>query len=233
MSDVLLGKLRNATNATGKVAVAFSGGLDSSVIAKIASENANVTLYTAGLRGCKDFGAAESAAKIIGLPLKLIELSKDEVKEAVPQLSQVISNDNRLIVSYLLPLWFVCKNCAETIVFSGQGADELFAGYAKYRNMEKERLECELRKDAEELRSKGIGLDRAIARHLNKRLITPFLSDDVFTFALALPLERKINIDGNKLVLRDVARLLGLGEIAERKKRAAQYGSGTAKAMRI
>jgi len=231
--ELLLNKLRNAIHPfSGKVAVAFSGGLDSSVIAKIASEESTPILYTAGLKGCKDFDAAESAAIFLDLPLKLIEVTERDVLEAAPLLAQVIANDNRLILSYELPLWFVCKRCPERIVLSGQGADELFGGYAKYGKLNGAALENEMKTDAQDLKENGIALDRAIAAKFGKELITPFLDNDVFSFAAALPLERKISDSTNKILLRDVARLLGLEDIADRKKRAAQYGSGIAKALR-
>ena len=235
MSDAeqLLNRLRNAIHGRkGKVAVAFSGGLDSSVIAKIASEEATPILYTAGLKGCKDFASGESAARLLNLPLKLIQVSERDVLEAAPLLAQVIANDNRLIISYELPLWFVCKNCPERTILTGQGADELFGGYAKYGKLEGKELADELRTDAQDLKENGIALDKAIAKKFGKELIVPFLDNEVFSFASTLPLERKISDSTNKLVLRDVARLLGLGEIAGRRKRAAQYGSGVAKVLR-
>lgn len=232
-TELLLNKLRNAIHPyKGRIAVAFSGGLDSSVIAKIASEEAKVTLYTVGLKGCKDFAASETASVFLGLPLKLIEITEKDVAEAAPLLAQVIANDNRLIVSYELPLWFVCKNCTERTVFSGQGADELFGGYAKYKKLNGTELIEELKTDAQDLKENGITLDKAIAAKFGKELVTPFLDNDVFSFASALPLERKISDGANKILLREVARLLDLEDIAARKKRAAQYGSGVAKALR-
>lgn len=232
-AELLLERLRNAIHPHhGKIAVAFSGGLDSSVIAKIASEEATVTLYTAGLAGCKDFDSAQSAAKMLGLPLRTVELSEKEVLKNVPLLAQVIANDNTLIVSYELPLWFVCKRCLEQVVLTGQGADELFGGYAKYGKLKGQGLENEMKTDAEDLKNNGISLDRAVAKKFGKTLITPFLDNPIFDFALSLPLERKISDSRNKIILRDVARLLGLEGIAARKKRAAQYGSGVAKTLR-
>jgi asparagine synthase (glutamine-hydrolysing) len=232
-AEQLLNKLRNAVHTYhGKIAIAFSGGLDSSVIAKLAGEEATPILYTVGLKGCKDFVSSESAARLLNLPLKLIEVTEKDIAEAAPLLAQVIANDNRLIISYELPLWFVCKNCAEKIVFSGQGADELFGGYAKYGKLKGKEMESEMKTDAQDLKENGVALDRAIAAKFGKTLIIPFLNNDVFDFASALPLERKISDNANKLILRDVARLLGLEDIAGRKKRAAQYGSGIAKALR-
>lgn len=232
-AELLLNKLRNAIHPhKGKIAIAFSGGLDSSVLAKIASEESKVRLYTAGLARCRDFEAAKSAARILRLPLRMIELSERDILENAPQLAQVIANDNKLILSYELPLWFVCKNCQEKTVMSGQGADELFGGYAKYQKMTGRELEAAMKKDAEELRSRGIELDRAVAGKFGKELVTPFLSEGVFSFVSGLPLERKVERGRRKIILRDVAELLGLGELAERKKRAAQYGSGIARVLK-
>jgi len=231
--ESLLNKLRNAIHPfRGKIAIAFSGGLDSSVIAKIASEEATPILYTVGLKGCKDFEAAESAARLLNLSLRKIEVTEAEVRSAAPLLAQVIANDNKIIVSYELPLWFVCKNCQERTVLTGQGADELFGGYAKYGKISGKELDDEMKKDAQELKERGSAFDRAIAAKFGKELVIPFLDSNVFEFALYLPLKEKISDGTNKILLRDVADLLGLGDIAKRKKRAAQYGSGIAKALR-
>ncbi|MEM5804747.1 MAG: asparagine synthase C-terminal domain-containing protein [Candidatus Aenigmatarchaeota archaeon] len=231
MSDAteLLGLLTNAIAGTKErnIAIAFSGGLDSAVIAKIASERMRATLYTAGATGCKDFAAAESAAKMLGLPLRKIEPSEAEVAEASQELAKTIRTDNLLILSYTLPLWFVCRSCSETAVVSGQGADELFGGYAKYQRSAD--AAGEMRRDLEKLASGG--LEQKIASHFGKKLILPFLDRAVIRFSTALPLERKISGGRNKIILREAAEMLDLGLIAQRPKKAAQYGSGIAKVL--
>ena len=166
---------------------------------------------------------------MLGVQLKKIELTEAEVAEASRELAQAIRNDNRLVISYTLPLWFVCKNCSESAVLSGQGADELFAGYAKYNNCTN--LEATLKDDAMRLRDKGILVDRAVAAKFGKELITPYLDSAVFDFALKLSIGRKIADGKNKIILREVAELMGLEEIAQRPKKAAQYGSGISKVL--
>ena len=52
-----------------KVAVSFSGGLDSTLLAKIANECAEVELFTAGIEGAPDIAYAEKIAEELGLPV--------------------------------------------------------------------------------------------------------------------------------------------------------------------
>jgi asparagine synthase (glutamine-hydrolysing) len=54
----------------------------------------------------------------------------------------------------------------------------------------------------------------------------------VLRVSLDMPLEMLLRGDENKAILRDVGRALGLGPIADRKKKAAQYGSGIMNAMK-
>jgi asparagine synthetase B (glutamine-hydrolysing) len=58
------------------VAVAFSGGLDSALLALLCARYTDVRLYVAGKPGCHDFLAAESAAEALPLPLTKIEIER-------------------------------------------------------------------------------------------------------------------------------------------------------------
>jgi len=59
-----------------KIAVAFSGGVDSGLVGALSMKYAeSVHLYVAGVPGCHDIEAAESAAKELGADLSVIEVS--------------------------------------------------------------------------------------------------------------------------------------------------------------
>ncbi len=207
-----------------KVAVAFSGGIDSSVVAFFASKKASVNLYTAGVPGCHDFASAEHSAKLLRLNLREIEV-EGSIKEHIDTLSNIVGVNDNFVLSYLLPVYFVAGSCEEEAIVLGAGADELFGGYAKYLRIENK--EEEMKKDYDRLVKNSFEVK--IAKYFRKKLIMPFLNKEIIEFAFSLPLNLKINNGIRKYILREVARMVIPEEIVEKPKKAAQYGSGLLK----
>lgn len=76
------------------------------------------------------------------------------------------------------------------------------------------------------MHDRDISRDMKIANHFNSKLLTPFIDKEVIINAMNISADRKINNSQNKLILREIAMDSGLKkEFAQRKKRAAQYGS--------
>lgn len=214
-----------------EIALGFSGGLDSSLIAFLLSKENKVQLYTCGLKNSYDIITAEETAKILSLPLKKILLSEKEIKEETENLSEIINCKEILILSFELPLYFVAKECNEKIIATGQGADEMFGGYVRYLSMQN--LEKELNKDIENLLNVGVEREKKIAEHFGKELSLPFLNKEIVKIAKKVPIEFKVKNGKRKIILREVAKTLGLkNEIAEREKKAVQYGSGIFKIIK-
>jgi asparagine synthase (glutamine-hydrolysing) len=144
----------------------------------------------------------------------------------------IINSENPVHVSVALPLYFVCKHAKkESVLMTGQGADELFGGYARYLKIPYEKLNEVLEEDYQNLISDGIRRDRAIAESFGLRIAFPYLDDAVIRIAKGTSAEEKIKqVDDKKIrkyILRQAAIELGLPEnIANREKKAAQYGSG-------
>jgi len=219
----------------GDRAVAFSGGLDSSLVAHLAGknrENGDVRLYTVGIDGSDDLIHAEAAARELDLPFIPIKITEEEVIGAIPDVVKAIGTADPVPVSFELPLYFVARECEEKIILVGQGADELFGGYARYSKMTEREAEERIRADVESLVSSGINRDRNVAALFGKLLYCPFLEKDVVEYSLKIPIAEKITETEKKAVLRKTARLAGLNLPAERPKKAAQYGSGVMKVMK-
>jgi len=189
-------------------AVLFSGGLDSSLIAFLAIEPKLYTLCHT--ERSYDFINAKKSAAILGLDFDFepVFFTIDDVKEAF-----TLSKSSLDIAHYIL-----AKNIREKKVLSGQGADELFLGYAKYARMGAEEKVIRARDDFE----------RWISEEREKRIFTRFGKEIIFPYitlkdlAFSLPLEER---EGKKF-LRSLAISLGLPrEIALQRKKAMQYGS--------
>ena len=96
-------------------------------------------------------------------------------------------------------------NVKEDLILSGQGADELFGGYARYLKMEKDELQPALAKDLKMLVVQDIKMDLQIANHFKKSLKTPYLDEDVVSCAGNIPVEYKVNENQRKIILKKAA----------------------------
>lgn len=211
-------------------AIAFSGGLDSSLLAHLADKaGKQPSLIAVGLKGAPDLEWAEEAAGLLNLGLRVVELREGEVVRRAEKVSPFIQEKTPMNLALAAVFHAAAERCGEPVVAAGQGADELFGGYWKYERLAGECLERawgEMMRDIVLLHRSSLERDAVACALAGKRLLTPYLSLPVYELALAIPPEKKLR-PRRKQVLRDAARILGLPEkLAERPKKAAQYGSG-------
>lgn len=227
LNKVLSKSVKNLT----RICIPFSGGIDSSLLALIASKYTDITLYVTGIEGAYDLKAAKSSANLLKLPLIEITVMEEDIEASLPLVTKITQSKNPVEISFLLPLFFVAKNSREKIICSAQGADELFAGYARYLRVKD--LAKELENDLISLKEVGILKAEKIATYFNKELLMPFLEPSFVELSLKIPAEYKIKEGIRKYILRELGRTLELpAEIVVRKKKAAQYGSGIMKIMK-
>ena len=228
LKNILSNAVRN--RVAKKTGVLFSGGLDSTLVALLASSYSDVTLYTAGAEGSQDVEWAGRVADYLGLPLRVRHFDVDDIKEALPKVVFAIEEPNPMNIAIGLPLYFASQLASREgvqVLLSGQGADELFGGYAKY--LERPGLMWE---DLLTMSERNLARDDKVATLNGVDGRHPFLALPVVGLALRTPPELKIG-GGRKVILRRLARELGLPDwIAERPKKAAQYGSNAQKLLR-
>jgi asparagine synthase (glutamine-hydrolysing) len=246
-SPLLVGLLRKSIQRTVKnnngVAVAFSGGLDSSLTAALAKETGvSVELVTVGLPGAVELSSAEGYAKQIGLPLTMETFSPDSLAEYLRRVVWLIEEPNLMKVSIAIPLHWAAEVAARRgyrVVLCGQGSDELYGGYYKYAKTLDSRgrraLESELYRSVVESYIVNYERDDQATAPFGVELRSPFTDSDVIRFSLTIPSELKVK-RGNDLMrkwaLRTVGQNLGLpNEIAWRRKKAIQHGTGVEHAI--
>lgn len=212
------------------VAVAFSGGLDSGLVAAIAKDYArSVTLYTCGKDQSYDVVMAQDMSERLGLPWLHIPITKDNIEARLREMISITRTSSPLTLSFELPLFFVCKTVHEKYILGGQGSDELFYGYNKYVGMPDDELVRLRKADLGKLITSTIPHETMVADHFGKKILYPYMDPIVTMQVNAMDLKdlKPKDADSRKMVLRQVARNLGYPFIAEKRKKAAQYGSGT------
>lgn len=214
------------------VGVLFSGGLDSCIVAALLAQEKQVTLYTAGLEDSYDLRSGERAAEIMDLPWVPIVPDEEELLDGVRSIIRSTGSVNPILISFDIPLYFVSSRAKERMLFSGQGADELFAGLARCRDLDDERRQECMDTDMAKLLNETLAGEARIAEDFGKDLRYIFLDPGMVDTVKAMSLGLEAAPDINKVILREVARRLDLGELAERREKTDRYGPGSMRSLR-
>jgi asparagine synthase (glutamine-hydrolysing) len=234
----LLASMKKRTQDFDKVGIIFSGGIDSVIIAWLAKKMVpEVICYTGGICGSNDIIYARQIAKKLDLKLRVNELTQDEVEQMIPEVINTIEDTNAGQVEVAIPVYAAVKLAHEdgiNVMFSGQGADELFGGYPWYaRVVEKEgyqKLRDHMTQDLLLLYKETLEREDKITMAHSIEMREPFLDTEVIRCSMGMDL--KLNIKGTtdimgKHIHRKLAQKLGIPKnIAYRIKEAAQHGSG-------
>jgi asparagine synthase (glutamine-hydrolysing) len=215
-----------------KAAIAFSGGLDSGIVALLSKRYADVTLYTVGVKDAYDVKAGEEMSAVLEMPWKHIEIDEKILEIELPRMIRITGTVNPITLSFEVPLYFVLKLSEESVVLGGQGADELFLGYSKYIGLDEEQFEAVLKEDMARLMNVTLNHERAVAEEFKKTLVHPYLNEKVVSLVERMGISGVSVGDVRKPLLRDAAMMLGYPELAEKPKKSAQYGSGTMVVLR-
>jgi asparagine synthase (glutamine-hydrolysing) len=240
---LLLESTRKRVSDLDGVAVAFSGGVDSSVVAVLAENiGLDVQLVSIGLEGNPEVMFAEEAAEALGLPLHLQTYTVNELEETLAKVLWLIEEPHVINVCIAVPFFWLAETASKLgypILLAGQGADELFGGYQRYlteySQSGAEAVEQKMFHDIENAYRTNFQRDNQVCSFSGVELRFPFIDRDVVDFALRLPLRLKINSVEDRLrkrVLRRVACNLEIPSfMADKPKKAVQYTTGVTKAL--
>jgi asparagine synthase (glutamine-hydrolysing) len=159
-------------------------------------------------------------------------VTPEDLEAALPQVISAIPKATPLDVSIATGLFFVARWAREKghrRILVGQGADELFGGYARYRTATD--LPPMLARDFASLRDQALR-DQAVARLHRTCFSLPYLDLRVVRAARSLPATGLVSAETGKVPLREVAARILPPDIASAPKKAMQYGSGIAGAIR-
>lgn len=227
-----------------EVAVAFSGGLDSSIIAFLAKNSeVNVHLIHVSLENQPETDYAKKAAEELKLPIHICLYREKDIEEILPNVLWLVEEPDPLKISIGIPVYWTAEKAAKMnfkVMLAGQGADELLGGYKRYLDdysrYGDEKVQKTIFNDVCKMYETNFERDFKICNFHNVELRLPFATYQIAKFAIGLPLELKTGTQSNalrKLVLRRVAANLGLPQfIVEKPKGAIQYTTGTNKILK-
>lgn len=228
--DRALGPWRTSGQEIGLL---FSGGVDSALLAWELRGVDGLELVTVGTRGSPDLAAAESAARRIGIRWSGSVVSVADVRATVPRIASETEGAGPVQASILTALALALERAHATEVVCGQGADELFLGYAHYGGLGPAEAARRSEEDRRQLLEGDWPRTQRIATRLGRRIAAPYLDPDFVRAALDAPIERRLSRSEPKAYFRSWARHRGLPpELSARPKRAMQYGSGVDRVLR-
>jgi asparagine synthase (glutamine-hydrolysing) len=220
------------------IGVIFSGGIDSVLISKLLQrEGKNITCYCTGTEESGDIVAARSVADDLGLELKTTIIEEDMVEEILPEIIRNVEESGLLQVEVAIPMYLAAKLAAEDdirVMFTGQAADEIFAGYPWYNDVLSDsgylRLHEKLWEDLTFLYTDTLEREDKLTMAHSIELRAPYLDRDVIQTAMRISPRLKIEGENDSLrkrVHRQTSVELGVPPyLGFRTKDPAQSGSG-------
>ena len=211
----------------------LSGGVDSSLVCALAkSMGRNFPCYSLFMGDSSDFLASKRVTDHLGLDLRPVPVSREDVVDAIPILVRATGSYEVDMVVGGMGAYFVAKAARDDgckVLLTGMGADEVFGGYERYNRIPKEAVDDRMVLDQLALANKQCALldHGSMAASIEARV--PFIDADVIATARLLPTDRRVDPDHpwrTKIAMREVAAAYLPEEIHGREKVAMGRGSG-------
>ncbi len=231
IANELRERLKEAVQKNGAEGLLFSGGLDTSILAIL---NPKLKAITVSLESFgRDIPYAELVARNLKLNHYQRKVSIDEAIDSIPDVIRILKSFDPALPNDLV-IYFGLKQAKEmgiAEVMTGEGSDELFAGYDFMRNIQD--LNEYLRRIAKTMSFSSNRLGDFFAIKIKQ----PFLDKEFLDFSLRLPLKLKIKEEkGNlwgKWILRQAFEKMLPAKIIWQNKRPLEKGSGMTKIREI
>ncbi len=238
MNEELLSKITDAITSTVQekcIGLAFSGGVDSSLLGKICSDlGYDTTLLTIGFANSHDILFAKNVNKNLNLKHEILEIDPSEFNEISTKVNHKINTDNLSWNENSIAFYYVARlanSIGITNVVTANGIDELFCGYNAYREIypSGENQVMALMESKLENELKMMKAVNQVTSEFGVKILQPLLSDNFISYAKKMPLDQKIRGKDDLLrkhAIRELAIDIGVPKIsAEKRKKALQYGT--------
>jgi asparagine synthase (glutamine-hydrolysing) len=207
----------------------LSGGLDSSTIVAFARPHVK-TLHTfvAGLAGAPDLEYARQVADFVKTTHHEIVASIQDLLLALPAVIYYLESFDAPLVRSSVTNFLAGMAARDYVsdVLSGEGGDELFAGYAYLKSLPEAELEGELIDITNRLHNTALQrVDRCASAHgLTPRVC--FLDSSIVELAMKIPVEFKLRDGIEKWIVRRAVNAMLPPQIIRRPKAKFWEGAG-------
>lgn len=232
ISEKLYQMLKESCESCKSNTIALSGGLDSTIIAYfLKKRKPNAVAIIAEDFVANDLTYCQRVSKEFNIPLTINQVNTPDILNAVEETIKILKNFNDIeirnnIVMYLAIKWAKEQNSQGII--TGDGADELFAGYSFLINKPEDELEKEIQRVCSVMHFPT----QKIGKALGIVVESPFLDEKIIEFSKTIPSDLKVRSEGHKKygkwILRKTFERNIPTQIAWREKSPMQDGSGTA-----
>jgi len=214
-----------------------SGGLDSTLVTALAARGLEAFhTFSTGMPGSPDLENALEASEYLGTVHHIREYTEEDVLEALPTVAWHLESFDAALFRSAVPTYLVSELARRfvTVVLTGEGADELYAGYRYLKDVPAGGLHGELVRITRDLHFMNLQrTDRMTMAHSLEGRV-PFLDWDHVGFALSLPTHLKIR--GPERTEKWLLRKAFLGELPDgllwRGKQKFAEGTGSADVIR-
>lgn len=194
--DLLTRSVRSQLVSDVPLGTFCSGGLDSTLVTALAAkELPTFHTFSTGMEGASDLESAERAAEFLGTEHHIRVYTVDDVLEALPDVANHLESYDAALLRSAVPTYFVSELARRhvKVVLTGEGADELYAGYAYLKGVpDAGGLRRELVRITKDLHFVNLQrTDRMTMAHSLEGRV-PYLDWDHVRFALSLPTAMKI-----------------------------------------
>jgi asparagine synthase (glutamine-hydrolysing) len=235
LKRALVEAVEDSINGKTSFAIAFSGGVDSSLLAKICKDlGKEITLLTVGFPESHDIQFSKRIASKMNLSHNIAELNKTDFQKNLGYIQQKIGCKNISHIENCIAYFYIAKLATENnfqLILTANGCDELFCGYNRYRQIYNQGKTTIMELIDEKIANELVLMEEisTMTKEFGVNIKQPFLSQKFISFAKNIPIDQKITSFYDfirKHILREAALLVGVPqESAMAPKKALQYGS--------
>jgi len=219
-------------------AILLSGGLDSSIIALLASKVGDVKAVSVYLENSpgSDLRYAKMVAGFLGIEHLIRVFNLDELEDAIRSTIRILRTFDPMEVRNSAAIYIALRHAKDNgrrVAMTGDGGDELFAGYSFLYNLDLEELDHKIRKIWKRMSFSSTALGEALGIKVNQ----PYLDPEMLSFAEKLDSRFRMGFRDEKrygkFILRMAFEEMLPEEIIWREKVPIEGGSGTSILPRI
>lgn len=233
--DALFVTVTENLRGINKIGIAFSGGIDSTLLAIICKNmNIDTTLLTVGFPDSNDIEFSKSISHKINMNHKILEIDQGDLAVITKKIKNEISCSNTSHIENCIAFSYIAKlasNNDTSVVLTANGFDELFCGYNNFRfifNQGSDTINNTI--ESKILNELELTNEiKQVAKEYRVSILQPFLSKGFISVAMKFPIYNKIVSNDDVLrkhIIRKIALCFDLPpEVIFRRKKAIQYGS--------